>query len=418
MGSLARITVLARLAWRNLWRNRRRTAIMLGAIALGVWAMVFLTALTRGMVDQMIEDGISALPGHVQAHHPAFRDDPSIENLLPGSGAALDAALARTDLAHWATRVRVPAVVSSERETRGVELIGMDPARERGLIFLDYDAVQGRFLSGPGDDGLVLGRKLAETLETEIGRRVVIMSQDPDNEIADRGFRVVGLFDAELEAYEQAYAFTGRTVLQQMLGIGDRVSEVVVAGDDYRDVEAEYAALGGVMAEVAGDGAEVRRWTELDSYLGTMLDVMDGFVLVWVVVIFLALSFGLVNTLVMAVFERVREIGLMLALGMKPTSILGQILIESMLLLLIGLALGNALAWLTIRPMADGIDLSIVAEGMEFYGAASTLTPKLTPNDLLLANAVVLLLGFLASLSPAWRASRYDPVEAITKANA
>jgi ABC-type lipoprotein release transport system permease subunit len=137
--------------------------------------------------------------------------------------------------------------------------------------------------------------------------------------------------------------------------------------------------------------------------------------LVWVVVIFLALSFGLVNTLVMAVFERVREIGLMLALGMKPSMILGQIIIESMLLLGVGLLIGNVLAYASVIPLESGIDISVVAKGMEMFGASSMLYPKLYLKDVVLANVVVLFLGFLASLSPAWRASRYEPVEAITK---
>jgi ABC-type lipoprotein release transport system permease subunit len=142
---------------------------------------------------------------------------------------------------------------------------------------------------------------------------------------------------------------------------------------------------------------------------------MDGFMLIWVVVVFLALSFGLVNTLVMAVFERVREIGLMLALGMKPASILGQIIIESMLLLSVGLVIGDTLAWVTVKPLESGIDISVVAKGMEMFGASSVLYPKLYLDDVILSNVVVLVLGFLASLSPAWRASRYEPVEAITK---
>jgi len=186
-----------------------------------------------------------------------------------------------------------------------------------------------------------------------------------------------------------------------------------VLGDDYRNVEPVYDK---VRALVDG-GVEVSRWTDLDTYLGTMLRVMDGFVLVWVVVIFLALSFGLVNTLVMAVFERVREIGLMLALGMKPSSILGQIVIESMLLLVIGLGIGNLLAWATIKPLESGIDISVVAEGMAMMGAASVLYPQLRLEDVVLANTVVLILGFFASLSPAWRASRLQPIEAITKVN-
>nr|MDJ0906315.1 FtsX-like permease family protein [Woeseiaceae bacterium] len=146
-----------------------------------------------------------------------------------------------------------------------------------------------------------------------------------------------------------------------------------------------------------------------------MLGVMDGFVLVWIVVIFLALSFGLVNTLVMAVFERVREIGLMLALGMRPINILGQIVLESLLLLAIGLALGSALAWAAVQPIKDGIDVSIVGEGMDMWGMSSVLVPELLLSDVILANVVVLILGFFASLSPAWRAAQYEPIEAITK---
>jgi len=406
-----RLRILAMLAWRNLWRNHRRTAIMLGAIGLGVWAMIFMTALTQGMVTEMIRDGISALPGHVQVHHPDYRDDPSITNLIPATDAEISAAFGPAGFSAWSSRIKVPAVITSEHDSRGVTLLGIDPARERDMIFVDYDEVEGRFLESVDDGGVVIGNKLADTLDTEVGKRIVLMSQDPDNDIADRGFRVVGLFHANVESFEETYVFAGKKTIQNMLRVGDRVTEVVVLGDDYRNVEDEYAR---VVALVDG-GVEVRRWTELDTYLGTMLKVMDGFVLIWVVVIFLALSFGLVNTLVMAVFERVREIGLMLALGMKPGSILGQILIESMLLLIIGLGIGNLLAWLTIKPLESGIDVSIVAEGMEMMGASSVLYPLLRMEDVVLANVVVLILGFLASLSPAWRASRYEPIEAITK---
>jgi ABC-type lipoprotein release transport system permease subunit len=410
---IGKLRILTLLAWRNLWRNHRRTLIMLSAVIVGVWAMIFMTALTMGMVNDMIEDSISVLPGHVQVHHPDYLDDPNIVNLLPMPDAEIEDIFATAGFRAWATRIKVPAVLSSERESRGVTLLGIDPQREETLSFVDYGAVAGRFLEGPDDDGLVIGRKLAETLETELGKRVVLMSQDPDNDIADRGFRVVGLFGADVESYEEQYVFAGKDTVQQLLRVGDHVTSIVVLGDDYRNVEPVYDK---VRALVDG-GVEVSRWTELDTYLGTMLRVMDGFVLVWVIIIFLALSFGLVNTLVMAVFERVREIGLMLALGMKPSSILGQVVIESMMLLVIGLALGNLLAWATIKPLESGIDISVVAEGMAMMGAASVLYPQLRLEDVVLANTVVLILGFLASLSPAWRASRLQPIEAITKVN-
>ena len=405
------MSVLTMLAWRNLWRNHRRTLNMLGAIILGTWAMIFMTALMRGMVTDVIEDGISALPGHVQVHHPDYLDDPSVVNLVPIPDSEITARFSAAGFEEWASRVRVPAVVTSEYDSRGVTLLGIDPARERDMSFVNHDAMQGRFLESVDDKGVVIGAKLARTLNTELGKRIVLMSQDPDNEIADRGFRIVGIFRADVTSFEETFVMIGKGTAQRMLRIGDQVSEVAALGLDYRDVDGVYDT---VKSLVDGD-VDVQRWPDLAPYLGTMLTVMDGFLLIWIIVIFLALSFGLVNTLVMAVFERVREIGLMLALGMKPINILGQIVIESLMLLALGLAIGTALAWASVVPIEDGIDVSIVGEGMDMWGMSSTLYPELILSDVVLANVVVLVLGFFASLSPAWRAANYEPVEAITQ---
>jgi ABC-type lipoprotein release transport system permease subunit len=406
-----RFKIILRLAWRNLWRNHRRTLIMIAAIVIGAWSMIFMTALMRGMVDDMIADGISVLPGHVQIHHPDYRDDPTIANVIaPPSGELLDA-LAGPEVVAWTTRVRVPAVISSERDTRGVTLIGIDPERERDISFVAGDIAVGSFLASREDRGLIVGRKLVDKLETGLGKRVVVMTQDQSNDIADRGFRIVGIFESRLAQYEEGFVFAGEAVIQELLGVGDQISEVAILGSDYRHVDGLYRSI----EAAAGDDVEVLPWNELDTYLGSMLAMMDGFVIIFIVVVFLALSFGLVNTLVMAVFERVREIGLMLALGMTPRSILGQIVTESVLLLVIGLVIGNIAAVATIEPLKGGIDVSIVGEGMEMMGAASVLYPALYLKDIVMANTIVIVLGFFASLSPAWRASRYDPIRAITK---
>ena len=405
------LQILAILAWRNLWRNHRRTIIMISAVTLGVWAMIFMTALMRGMVNEMLRDGIQTLPGHVQIHHPEFRDDPSINNLIPATETELRRTFGDGDFVAWASRVKVPAVITSERESRGITLLGIDPADEATTSFVVNDIVEGRFLEGAADSGVIVGKKLVEKLDTRLGKRIVLMSQDPENEIADRGFRVVGIFDSDPDSHEETYVFAGKETIQKMLGVEDRVTEVFFLGNDVRNVEPLFEAV----SSLAGPDLDVKRWYELDTYLGAMINMMDGFVLVWVIVIFLALSFGLVNTLVMAVFERIREIGLMLALGMRPSSIVGQVILESLLLLCIGLALGNGIAWLAVSSLKDGIDISGVAQGMEMMGASSILYPVLHLRDVITANVVVLVLGFLASLSPAWRASRYQPVEAITK---
>ncbi len=405
------LTALSTLAWRNLWRNYRRTLIMLLAIALGVWAMIFMTALLRGMVDDMVKQGISALPGHVQVHANAYRDDPSVTHSLPAPDDTLLDVLNSGQVVAWSSRIKVPAMISSEYESRGISLLGVDPAEELALGFDSNDVIEGRFLKAADDGGIVIGRKLVQRLETRLGKRVVLMSQDPDNAIADRGFRIVGVYRAELESREESIVYAGRDVVQNMLGMGTDVSEIAILGFDYRTPE---SLTSNIRSAVSGDH-EVLSWLELDPYLGTMMRVMNGFVLVWMVVIFLALSFGLVNTLMMAIFERVREIGLMRALGMRPSAIVYQILVESLLLLVLGLLVGNLIAIATIIPLKDGIDISGVAQGMEMMGASSMLYPVLQWPDLVLANAVVIILGIVTSLLPAWRAARYRPVEALSQ---
>lgn len=399
------------MAWRNLWRNYRRTLIMLAAISIGVWAMIFMIAVMRGMVGEMVRDGILNLPGHVQIHQRDYRDDPSIANSMPPPEGELLAALSDSLVVGWSSRVRVSGVIASERDNRGVTIIGIDPVTETEIGFFPHEIIEGRFLQSPDDRGLVIGARLAQRLETRLGKRVVLMSQDPDNNVADRGFRVVGIFQARLSSLEESAVYAGRETLQTMLRMGSQISEVAVLGRDYTAVIPLYQRL----ASSTPAPLETLSWRQLDPYLDTMLTVMDGFVLVWIIVVFLALSFGLVNTLMMAVFERVREIGLMLALGMRPTNILLQIMVEAILLLLLGLVLGNLLAVATIKPLESGIDISMVAQGMEMVGAGSVLYPDLRPTDMILANVVVVILGLLASLLPAWRAAHLNPVRALTK---
>ena len=405
------INVIFTLAWRNLWRNHRRTLIMLSAITVGVWAMIFMTALMRGMVDDMLLNGIRNLPGEVQIHHPQYRDDPSINNSITAPDETLLKALQIAEVKAWTKRVRVPAVISSERDSRGITLLGVEPVSEVQLSF-DLDSIiEGRFLKDSNDSGLIIGAKMAERLETRLGKRVVIMSQDPDNNIADRGFRIVGIYKAKMASLEEIYVYAGLTTLQKLLNLENRVSEIAITGENYRHVKGWYP----VIKKAAGKNLQTLPWYEADTYLGAMMVMMDGFVLVWIVVIFLALSFGLVNTLIMAVFERTREIGLMQALGMRPGLIMLQILIESFLLLVIGLLLGNVLAVGTIIPLQDGIDISAVAQGMEMMGSSSVLYPALKLNDMLLANAIVIILGLLTSILPAWHAASFDPIEALGK---
>jgi ABC-type lipoprotein release transport system permease subunit len=293
------------LSWRNLWRNHRRTYIMLGAISIGVWAMIFMTALMRGMVDDMLNQGIRNLPGHIQIQHPDFLDDPSVVNSIPEPDGELLVALNQAGAKRWATRIKLPAVIASERESRGINLVGVEPDAEADISGIPAQVSAGRFLVSNQDQGLIIGAKLAQRLETRLGKRVVVMSQDPDNNISERGFRIVGIYRAKMPGLEEFNVYAARDTLQKLLKIEGRVSQIVIVDENFRDIDILYQKI----RQSIPPSVEIKPWYDIDSYLAAMFNMMDGFVLVWVIIIFLALSFGLVNTLVMAIFERVREIG-------------------------------------------------------------------------------------------------------------
>jgi ABC-type lipoprotein release transport system permease subunit len=195
-----------------------------------------------------------------------------------------------------------------------------------------------------------------------------------------------------------------------MLKIDSAVSEIAIMTPDRDRLVPVLASL-----RAAAPGLDVVPWTELQPLLVLTEKVNNVILLIWFTVVFAAMSFGLINTLLMAVFERTREFGLFQALGMPPRYILGQVLTESLILLAFGLLLGNMLGWLNVYWLKDGIDLSAFAQGLELVGVSPVIYPALSAADVLTANLLVTVLGIAASLYPAWRAARHVPVEAITR---
>lgn len=402
------------MAWRNIWRNSRRTAVILTAIVVGVWSMVFLGALMRGMSVSVIENGLATLTGDVQIHAAGYRADPMVDNSI-GNPDELYAVLAELlpPGALWTARVRVAAVASNARHSAGVTMVGVDPLKEPQMSFIGRDSVpEGRFLE-PGDrDAVVIGRELLKKYGTRVGNKLILMAQGVSGEVQSRAFLISGVYRAEMEETEKRFVFVPRAAAQDMLGMGDAVSEIEIKLPDHAAAERMAATL----AQSLPDKYEVSSWEELLPMQVAFLRIFDGFMVIWNIVVFIAMAFGIVNTILMAVFERIREFGLMRALGMKPGAVIREVITEALLLLAAGCVLGNLAGMASVALLArSGIDLSAFSAGMEYAGMSRIIYPVLTAHDLALANAVVVVLGLLVSLYPAVRASRFTPVEAMAR---
>ena len=400
------------IGWRNIWRNPKRTLVIMGAVVIGVWSMIFLGAFMRGITDQMVRNGIATLTGHVQVHHKGYRNDPSIENSMTDPGvleSAFDNILPPDAL--WTTRVRVSAIASNARHSGGVTLLGADPAREGKISFIGGAVKQGRFLNPDDPHGIVVGQALIDKFKTKLGRKLVLMSQDTNREIASRAFRIVGIFRAEMEATEKQFVFVSLAAAQDMLKLKKGISEVsMILGSHH---EANEVATG-LRNALPVDDYEVQTWQEAMPMVTAILKIYDGFIFLWFFVVFIAMGFGIVNTTLMAVYERIREFGLLKALGMKPWWIVRQVLTESFYLLVLGMIIGTGLGALSVLFLSGtGIDLSSVAAGAEFAGMARMIYPVMESKDVVTANLVVFILGIIVSLYPAIKAARFTPVEAM-----
>jgi len=405
------------MAWRNIWRNPKRTCIILVAVVIGAWTMLTFSALSRGMMASTLENALNTLTGHIQIQNAMFREDPSVENRIiqPAPVAELlNQSLPKGAL--WAFRIQVNGVAANAGNSQGITIMGIDPEKEPNLSFYGDMTPKGELLA-PGDDhGIIVGEALLNNFETKIGRKLVLMTQDANRETASRAFKIKGTFKAEMQSTEKQYVFITLGAAQTLLGIKNDVSLACVRLPDNTGINPQ--ALKNVLDAVRQNLSQnliALTWKDLLPLLKGYLGMFDRFMLLWYLVIFIAMAFGLVNTMLMAVLERTREFGLLKALGLKPARIIINVLLECLILLMTGIVVGNLLGLLTLYLFSGGIDMSFMAQGSEFWGMGRMVVPFFTVKDVCYVNAVIIGLGALVCLYPAIKAARITPVQAMSQ---
>jgi ABC-type lipoprotein release transport system permease subunit len=400
-----------RIAWRNLWRNRRRTALAVTAIALSVTLVLAYDSVLRAYGDWMVETITGPMLGHVQAHAAGWRQARDLDRTL-GGAAALVAALRRDgDVASASARVYAPALAARVEEGFTVVVLGVDAAAESGpaRLLAAGTAIGGR--------RVLVGRPLAERMDLRHGDEVAIVGTGADGSIANDLYTVGGFLESPVDFVNREGIVMDLAEAQQLFALPDEAHEVVIHARDPGRVDALAARLA---ARPDLRAAEVLDWRALAPEMVALIELMR---IAWVfvlVLVFVAAAAGVANTMLMATFERTHEFGMLLALGIRPARIVRLIVAESVILGAVGAALGAALGvGLVAVAHRTGVDYAALTGGgpsaISFAGLRWSLVlyPSLAVADVARAAAAVALTSLVACAWPAARAARLQPVRAL-----
>jgi ABC-type lipoprotein release transport system permease subunit len=401
--------MLIGIAWRNIWRNKKRSLVLFTAIALGLCGGVFSTGLSVGMVETMVNAAIDRYLGHAEIHTRTFKANPVINDFIPDGDRVAASLRSVNGVSGVSARTVLEGMASSTVTNTGAQIIGINPSDESTVTSNAKRLVSGEYLNERGRLPVVIGKKLSEKLDLHIRSKLVLSFAGRDGSIVYGSFRVVGIFETESTAFDGTTLFVRRSDLAALVGGAPLVHEIAIRLQNADLVPPVVASLRTSMPDLAVDS-----WKDLAPDMKFMAEVTDIYMLFFVGTVLFGLLFGITNTMLMSVLDRVREFGVLMAIGMKRTRVFWLVMLETAFLSLTGAAVGIVIAVIGIGITSrTGIDLSIVAEGLSSYGISSMLYPFI-PTLMYFEIAVLVILTALgAAVYPGIKATRLNPASSI-----
>ena len=398
-----------RIGLRNLRRRPGRTALTCGMIGVSTLLSVVAVGVAEGTYEQLIDMATRTWTGQFQVQVEGYEDSPSLFESVRQPAPLLESLAARPEVVGVSPRVEAAGLLSVGPRTVGALVTGVDPGREAKLVTLPRAVKEGTWLAreGPDDLPIVLGRGLAERLGVRLGEEVTYLGQAADGSIAAEVFKVRGLLDSGSAEVDSALAFVRIEDAQELLTLGARVHRIVGLIDDVRDVDAVTAGLS------LPEGLVALPWKALLPGLESSISADRAGNQTFISIIVFVVLLGITNSMLMSVFERTRELGIMMAIGTPPSRIISVVLVESMWLSLIGVVLGAAAGTGLIALLGD-VGLQFSDKPIEFGGVVfDRAYPVNSVLGTVVVPGIILVVGSLAGLWPAWRAARLEPVAAI-----
>tara|TARA_R110002167_G_scaffold140212_9_gene327916 strand:- start:559 stop:1776 length:1218 start_codon:yes stop_codon:yes gene_type:complete len=404
--------MLVQIAWRNIWRNKSRSLVVISAIIIGVWAGIFILSFSWGLYKNNIDESVYRQLSHLQIHHPRFVEENDSKFSIPNTDEIIAQLKGDERIASVSSRVITTGMITSPTTASGVKIYGIDPTAERAQIRLHESVREGAYFESGKDNAILIGEKLAEKLKVKIKSKVVLTFTNVNSEMVSAAFRVGGIYRSKNISLDKMYVYVQQDKLRELLGLQSFESnEIALLVKD----EAQLENIKNDTKTLVSEG-KIEDWKELSPELGMVIESFNLYTYIVTGIILLALTFGIVNTMLMSVLERIRELGMLMAIGLNKRKIFVMIMLETFYLTLIGCPVGLLIGWLTVEALGKiGINISMFSEGLASYGFSAMIYPALDSQKYVIIVTMCLATSLCAAIYPAYKALQLNPSEAIRK---
>lgn len=404
------------IAWKNVWRNKLRSSVVITSIIIGLLGGIFYLAFAKGMVQQQVSSAIQSEISNIQIHHPQFLINNEINFVIDNPNEKLKAIRELKGVTEATSRITSSAMASSAITGTGIFIKGINVDEEKRVTNISTLLIDGTYFDSEVKSPIVIGEKLATKLKVKTRSKIVITIQNIAGDISYSAFRVVGIYKTNNSNYDLMNVFVKKEDLVKILDFDiTKATEIAVLlnhnnlGDS---VAAKVNKL--VSKDISEKKIVVRTWEEISPVLKMMNEMTIQYSMIFVIIILVALSFGIINTMLMAIMERVREIGMLMAIGMNKIQVFLMIMLETIFLSITGGIVGLSLSWTLVEIMGiTGIDLSVIADGLNSMGYSSFVYPELDLYYYILIGLLVVVTAIFASIMPARKALKFNPAQAV-----
>lgn len=403
--------MIPKVAWRNIWRSRTRSLVVIGSVVIGIWALAFILGFFRGQVNNYISNIIENETSHIQIHDSLFKNDFEV-NLFMDDAAKMASHLEQSDgIEAVSSRIILNGMINSSTTAQGIMAKGIDPASEQNVTRLMDKIVEGEPLDQGRKNQLLISRRMAEKLKVKLRSKVVLTFQNTDKDITTAAFRITGIYHTVSRVNDELYVYASIKDLSRLTGVPSGAAHeiaMLVKDFDQTDTIAEQ-----VQAETSW---KVETYKQISPDLELFNSQIKVNMIIMTIIFMLALIFGIINTMLMAVLERIKELGMLMAVGMNKIRVFVMVMLETIFIALIGAPLGLLLGYGTIAYLNRvGIDLSRWSSALEEFGMSDLVRPELNEETLMTIVVAVVITAIVASIYPAFKAIRLKPVEALRK---